>query len=357
MTLLAPHTLALREVPPPEPGDAELVVRTVLTGVCGTDVRVYTGRKTRGVRLPSVIGHEFTGVVYAVGRRVTGFSVGDRVVVAPVVACGGCAPCREGRSNVCRRRRAFGYEFDGAFATFVRVPEAAVGNVVRLPRSVSWRGAVLAEPLGCCICGQRKLDLRAGQTVVIAGAGPIGVLHLRLAARRGARVVVSDPSADRRASALRHGAAVAVPPERLPEAVAERTGGEGAHHVILAASHPELAASALPLLRRGGALLLFAGSGAAPLDLDLIHYQELRIYGTSACTVEDVREAVRLQAAGGLDVAEVVSDLYPLERLADAIAQVRAGTGLKPAIAFDQIDQIDHLDQTDHLDREVDNDV
>ena len=191
--LRGPNDLALTTIATPQAGAGDLVLRVRAATVCGTDLRILTGKKTKGVRFPSVIGHEFAGVVVEAGADVVGWRVGDRVCVDPVVPCRACAYCKSGRENVCLNRQAIGYEFDGAFAEYVRVPAIALqsGNVFRVPDGMDFEAAALAEPLACCLNGFRNADVRLGDTVLVLGAGPIGLMHAALAKSAGVRQVLS----------------------------------------------------------------------------------------------------------------------------------------------------------------------
>ena len=153
--LRAPNDLAFTEVADPacEPGD--LLVKMRAATICGTDIRVYRGVKTAGIRYPSIIGHEFAGVVVHAGPD-SGYATGQRVCINPAMACGRCDCCTAGRENICRHLVALGYELDGAFSEYVRIPARALaaGNVRSLPAHVGFEQAALIEPLACVINGQ-----------------------------------------------------------------------------------------------------------------------------------------------------------------------------------------------------------
>lgn len=207
-----PHDMQLETVPDPvlQPGD--MLLRMKSAAICGTDIRIYRGRKTRGVRLPSILGHEFEGEIVEAGGH-TNWSTGDRVAVCPALPCGICRHCSAGFENICPRLTAYGYELDGGFAELIRVPKAFVeaGHLYRLGKDVASTTAALAEPLACVINGQDNLGLSGGETVAVLGTGPIGLLHVMLARQRGAdKVIAVQRSAHRRAAALELGADAAV---------------------------------------------------------------------------------------------------------------------------------------------------
>ena len=334
--LRAPGDIRVEDWPDPVAGPGELVLRVGAAAICGTDVRIFRGKKAKGVRFPTVLGHEFAGQVVSVGAGLAEFKVDDCVGVDPVYPCGRCAYCLLGRENVCLNRQAMGYEFDGAFAEFVRIPAVGVvrGNVFRLPAGIDWAHAALAEPLGCVLNGQANMGVELGDCVVILGAGPIGILHLKVAFLSGARqVIVVEPNAARRAVADRLGATTVNPTSAdVLAAVRQATGGLGADAVIVAIGVPAVANQALTFARKGGRINLFAGFSVGdmpPIDVNLIHYNELVVTGASALMRRHYRTALDLIASGRLDVSDLVTHRLPLAEFGRAIAAAEAGEGLK----------------------------
>ena len=324
----------------PRPGEGEILLRVKACSLCGTDIRVLEGKKTRGVRYPSIIGHEFAGIVEEASQGVTGFRRGERVSVAPVITCHACRYCMEGRENACRNRLGIGYEYDGGFAEFVRIPARAVeyGHVVRIPEGVDFDEAALAEPLACCINGTRKADVRLGDTVLVAGAGPIGLMHLQLARAAGAgTVLVSEPNPRRREEAARFGADRVANPAAasLREAVMETTGGLGADAIIMAVGVTVIVNDLLKLVRKGGRLNLFAGfpdAGAATVEANLIHYNEITMNGTTAATRLDYLTAVCMIASRRVNVKDIVTHRFGIDGFREAYDLQKAGHGLKLVI-------------------------
>ncbi len=323
--------------PVPQPGD--LVLRVRAATICGTDIRVYRGRKTAGIRYPSVIGHEFSGEIVATGGSAH-YAQGQRVGVCPAIPCGRCAQCIRGLENLCPDLQAIGYEIDGAFAEYIRIPARAVelGNVHVLPDTVTDAAAALIEPLACVLNGQNKVAVQQGDTVVILGAGPIGTLHATLARLRGAgRVIVSEPNQTRRMAALEAGADVAIDPVAgdLRAAVRAETRGQGADVVICAIGIPALAAQAVGLAARGGRVSLFAGftkGETGTLDINAIHYEELRVTGAFGLSRRDYADALNMVADGRIDLARMVTHQYGLTEVAAAFAMAESGAAMKVAI-------------------------
>jgi L-iditol 2-dehydrogenase len=312
-----PGDLRLERRPEPAPGPGEVVVRVQACGLCGTDLRIAAG------------GHSAygSGTVRVPGHEIAGTVDGQQVFVAPNVGCGTCAQCRRGRVNLCRTPAALGITRDGGFATHVVVPQ---GNVLALERPLDPAVVSVVEPLACVLHGQAACDIRAGDVVLIVGAGPIGLLHLLAArVRAPAAVVVAARAPERRALATAWGAdAVA-----HPEAVADALPGGAADVVIVAAPAPEAQAAALRLAAKGGRINFFAGlpkdRSEVALDLNLIHYKELVVTGTTANTTADCRAALDLVAGGVVDAGRLVTARRPLAEAAAAFAAAGSGSELK----------------------------
>ena len=214
----------------------------------------------------------------------------------------------------------------------------ATGNVHAIPDSLPYEQAALAEPLACVVNGQERVAIAAGDTVVVLGAGPIGLLHVKLARFAGARgVIVSEPNAARRAFARDEGADVVIDPtnEDVSSTVRDQTGGLGCDVAIVAIGIPALANQALSLVRRRGRVSLFAGFSVgeqAPLDVNLIHYGELVVTGAFGLTRLQFERALELLGSGRLDVASFVTHRFGLPSIAEAIRTAEDGAAVKVAI-------------------------
>jgi L-iditol 2-dehydrogenase len=340
---LGPREMELREIPRPVAGPGEVLVKIAACAVCGTDLRIFNGGKTRGVYPPRVLGHEIAGVVVDVGpgaERHTGVEPGDRVATPPGIPCLACRFCNSGHENLCQRRAALGYRYDGGFAEYMLVPAAGVerGLLYRIPDRLSDPEAALAEPLACVVNGQRKNGIALDDVVLIVGAGPIGLMHLQLARLQGARkVLVSEPSASRRALAGELGATRTIDPttEDLQTAVKEETNGDGADVTVAAIGVAGLTNTLLDVTRVGGRVNLFAGysgTGETTLEANLIHYGELIVTGTNACTREDFRIALDLLAGGQFQARPLVTHRFPLEQIETAFETTRSGEGLRVVV-------------------------
>lgn len=334
-----PNKMGLKDVPLPELEKGDVLLKVAACLICGTDVRIYKGKKTKDVRRPSILGHEFSGTIIKTGGEIKGFKEGDKISVAPVLPCLTCYNCKHGQENVCLNRTAFGYEYNGAFAEYVRVPQAAFksGNVYHIPENVSLEKIALAEPLACCINGQGNSPIKLGDAVLIMGAGPIGLMHMVLAKNSGARVIVSEPNSKRRDKALELGADIVVDPikEDLKSIIMSNTEDIGVDVVICAIGIPALVNQALDIVRKRGWINLFAGFSVGdmpPIDVNKIHYKEIKITGTSASSRKDHEVALKLIANNIIDASKIISHKYSLEEADKAFSMAESGDGIKVAI-------------------------
>jgi len=250
-----PRDLRFERTSIPEVGSGDILIRVEYSSVCASDVRVFKGEKN--AEPGTILGHEFVGEVSKLGDGVKGFSVGDKVTVYPVVFCGSCFYCQIGHQNMCVNRKTFGYDYNGAFAEYVLVPSSLVrlGNVVKVPKGLSLEEAALTEPLGCSINGVSVLNLEVGESLLIIGAGPMGLMLLTVAKSLGAgKIIVSEVDEHRRKIARELGADVVVNPvkEDLVNCVLSETDGLGVDAAILSIGIPRVVEDALKALRKEG---------------------------------------------------------------------------------------------------------
>src|SRR4051794_15165105 len=239
IAVTAPGVLDITAAPEPgHPGHGEVLVRVQRAGICGSDIHILHGSNPFA-RYPRVIGHEFAGFVLETGPGVSAVAAGDRVVVDPVLACGHCYPCRAGRPNVCSNLEVLGVHRDGGFRDHVVVPEA---NCIRVPDNVPIEIATLAEPFAVAAHGLSRTGIGAEDTVLIYGAGTVGLTVLQVARLHGARCIVSDMDGARLERARLYGAAVVLDPrsDNVPEAVRGENDGLGPTVVIDGAGIPAL---------------------------------------------------------------------------------------------------------------------
>lgn len=340
VVLNGPNDFKAAEVAKPEIGDNDILLQMKKAAICGTDMRILAGTKTKGVRYPSIIGHEMCGLVCEVGKNVKGFEVGEKVSIANVIPCHSCHSCLTGRENACMNRKAIGYEFDGGFAEYVLIPGIAIesGNVVKLPEDVSFEEGALIEPLSCCIRGLKNAGTGFNDSVLIVGAGPIGLMHLQLSKIVGAKkVIVSEPIQSRREKAEKLGADLVVDPtkENLAEIVMRETDGLGMDVIVMAIGVPAIINSTLKLCRKGGTVNLFAGfagTGESTIEVNTIHYNEINVNGSTAYKREDYFEAADMVKSKKVNLKEIVTHTFKIDDFQDAYEVCKSGAGLKVLI-------------------------
>lgn len=337
-TLTDTRSLEIGNRERPEPNSDELLVAINACGVCTTDLHMYSGSLT--VDYPMVPGHESAGEVVAVGDDLTDFKQGDRVAINPSVPCNQCRPCKSGRENLCQNLTSIGgaakHIIDGAFAEYVRAPAENVEDIGDL----DYRTAAFAEPLGCCINGVDQIRLTSGETVVVVGAGAIGLLFVQLLRTSGAgTIVVSEPVDARRDAALEVGADHVVDPTEEDPTTVVPDLVDAVDIAIEAVGLPEVIEQAHSLTGPGGRTLVF---GVPPEDATIelspfdLFFTEQEVIGTYSLTPDAFARAVTLLQTGSIEVETLVTDEFGLDGLEDAFEQMEAREGLKKMIYPDQ---------------------
>lgn len=333
------NDLRIEERPIPKISEDEVLVAVKAASICGTDLRIFNGGHRKfppgTVR---ILGHEVVGEIAAAGTNVSSVEVGDRVFIAPNIGCGVCRQCTSGKNNLCPNYTALGVTIDGAFAEYMRVPAQGIrqGNLIQIGDQTDPAVAALIEPLACVLHGQDAVQVIPGESVLIVGAGPIGLMHLLLAKFRGAgQVLVSEIREERLAAAKTYGADSLLNPEKesLKNMVMEATMGMGADVIIIAAPSPVAQGQAPEVAAVGGRINLFGGlSKEKPtiqLNANLVHYKELLLTGTTGCSTHDCRRAATLVLAKKIDLSGLVSNRYPLEKTVEAFEEAQKREGYK----------------------------
>lgn len=324
-----------REIPNIDKGD--ILIRVKYCAICGTDVRIYNYGQAN-VTPPMITGHELTGVIERIGSEVEEYQVGNKVLVVPQMTCGKCQHCLRGRSNLCEEVLLFGYSLDGGFAEYIKIPAQAVnrGNVIKLDDDADLVGATLTEPLSCVINGQEHLQIGIGDEVLVIGAGAIGAMHVALAKAKGAaKIILADVEQDRLDLAGKCGADHLVNSKTvdLVQEVMSITKGEGVDVAIAACSVPVAQSQGLQVLKKGGRLSLFAGlpkdHSVNPLDMNLVHYREISVYGAYASTIPQHVTAYHLLANKIVNGEKIITNILPMEKLIEGFGMVKKGEGLK----------------------------
>jgi 2-desacetyl-2-hydroxyethyl bacteriochlorophyllide A dehydrogenase len=321
-----PGEVRVVEMAEPGAGPDEVVVKVGACGICGTDIHIIDGEFPPTV-YPIVIGHEFGGEVVAVGENVEAFSVGDRVGVDPTLNCGACYYCQRGMGNLCERWNAVGVgHHQGGFAEYVAVPERVVYPI---PDDMPMKAAALIEPVSCVVRGFHRLQPQTGETYLIYGAGPMGLLNAQVARYNGASLVALidiNPSRLARARDEFGFEHVATSLDELRD-IAPR----GFDNVIEATGVTKVAEGAIDAVKRRGKLLLFGvcpPGEKASYDAFKIYNEEITILGSMA-VLNSYGPAIDILASGAIDTEKMVTDTYTLDEFPEAVAHVRSGKGLK----------------------------
>ena len=336
--------LRLEEMAIPPVPDGSIRVRVQACAICGTDIRIYRKGDYRA-QYPVVVGHEIAGIVEAVAPGVRGTREGDRVCVAPGHGCGLCRMCRMGYPNVCISPfPALGYKVNGGFEEFLAVPENIfrLGFVNPIPSSLSFLQASLSEIIACCINAQHNAQVRQGDTVLVLGSGPAGIIHTQLAKRSGAEKVIlsqrSRPRLDLATSRFPVDRAVASGEEDLEKAVMEETDGEGADVTFVCAPSADAQAMAIRLTAPRGRVNFFGGlakgESVVSLDTNIIHYKELFVSGASSSLPEGNREALQLLADRAIDPDKLVTHLFTIDEIDRAFDVAEGKTGIKVVVTL-----------------------
>jgi L-iditol 2-dehydrogenase len=331
-----PEDVRIEERPSPVPGAGEIVVQNRVTLTCGTDVKTFF-RGHPYWTPPAPFGHESAGVVIAAGEGAP-FAVGDRVVAHNSAPCGTCYFCKQGQHSLCDR-----LTFNlGAFAEIQKIPAVIVSqNTFLIPPEVSCKDAALTEPFACALYGIEQSEIKLGDTVVVNGAGPIGLMLIRLAVLRGARVIATDLHPMRLELARKLGAAVTIDIRDVSDqvqAVKAYTEEErGADVAIEAAGFPELWEKTVAMVRKGGIATLFGGpkpGTTVTFDTKLLHYSQMTIKGVFHTTPRHVKAAFDLICRGVISAVDFVNEEYRLQEIEQAIRTHAQGLAIKNAIVY-----------------------
>ncbi len=333
--------LRIQDIATPHPSEKEILIKVKVCTICGTDIRVYHyGHKH--IRFPRITGHEVSGEIVEVGKKVENYKIGQRAAVAPALPCGECYYCRRGMQSMCLNLKDIGYHFDGGFAQFMVVPEVAIENdcVNLIPDNLSFEEAALAEPLACTINGQELSKIGLGDTVVVIGAGPLGCIHMQLARVKGAGKVILVELSSSRIDFARDLAApdVIINPskEDAVQKIKEETNGRGADKIIVACSSGKAQEESLRMVGSRGIINFFGGlpkdKPYIQFDSNLAHYGEFYVVGTHGSAPYHNKLALNLLSQGRINVKKIITHRLPLEKLEEGIHLAESGKAMKVAI-------------------------
>jgi threonine 3-dehydrogenase len=324
--------MEMREMPVPAIGETDVLVAVETASVCGTDLHIYHWDEWAQARIkpPYIPGHEFCGVVAAIGERVQGVAVGDFVSAEMHVACGHCLQCRSGQAHVCQFVKILGVDADGAFADYVKIPAS---NLWKLDPAIPRDFGSLFDPFGNAVHTVLSGAI-AGQTVAVMGCGPIGLFSIAVAKACGAaKVFAVEPNAQRRALARTMGASVLLDPKEDVEGeIKAATGGTGVDVLLEMSGHGAAIAQGFRLLRMGGRASLL-GIPSRPVELDLataVIFKGATVHGINGRKMyETWFQAEALIRESGIDLSPVITHRLPLDRFDEAMHLLESGEASK----------------------------
>ncbi|WFR97941.1 Zn-dependent oxidoreductase [Rhizobium tumorigenes] len=330
-----PHKLGIDQRDALPPGDGEIAIQVIRAGICGSDMHILHGSNPF-VTYPRIIGHEFAGVITALGRGVSHLAIGDHVVADPVISCGKCHPCRIGRSNVCAKLQVIGVHRDGGFRSVAVIPQE---NAVKISPSLGFDVAALAEPLAVAANVLSRTECGADDVVMIYGAGTVGITVLQVAKMRGARCIIADIDPQRLERALEFGADVVINSREksVPAEVADEMDGLGPSIVIDGAGIPALLDEACRIAGPAGRIGIL-GFSAAPCNISQqeIVRKELSLVG-SRLNRRFIPEVVQWLETGKLKPVDMITQTFNAAdaRKAFDLVENHPEQTLKVQLAFD----------------------
>jgi L-iditol 2-dehydrogenase len=333
--LIKPGVLALRDIAIPEPSPGEILVKVKASLTCGTDMKTFV-RGHPMIPMPTVFGHEFSGVIEKVGRGMRKFRKGMEIMAVHSAPCGKCWFCSKKLYNLCEH--VMKTKVLGAFAEYILLPEHVVRHhVFKKPKNLSFPEAAFLEPLSCVMHSINSTRLFRRDTAVIIGAGAIGLLHLLVLKSMGLKVIVIEKQRVRLKNALDLKADVAINPDRIHplKKIKSATENIGADIVFECTGNPVVWQKAVLFVRKGGTVILFGGCKEGTkvcYDSGRIHYDEITLKGVFHYRPADVNQAYHLLARKKINVKKLISREYPLSKLGTALRKLISGEGIKYVI-------------------------
>lgn len=338
-----PNDLRLENRPVPKVAPGTVLVKVEACAICGSDLRILGDGNPR-INPPHILGHEIAGQIVELGKGVKNYSLGDRISTGADIPCGECIHCKSGRPNCCDTNFAIGYQFDGGFAEYILLDPLVVkhGPMKKFSKKLPWNYAALAEPLACCINGYERafFNIDSGGTIVIFGAGPIGLMLLMLGANyyNADQIVIIEPSKIRREIANQLGADLVIDPNELDpvQSVMEFTNQQGANLIFTACPIVETHTQAIQIVAKRGVVNLFGGIPKTDLPISLlsnfIHYREAYITGSHGSTPRQHAMALDLIENKLVDISKLVSNTFSLSKIHEGIAIASSGNSAKVII-------------------------
>lgn len=316
--MTSPGVIEFRQVPTPEPGPGQVLIKIMEIGVCGSDIHVYHGEHPF-TSYPVTQGHEVSGIVEKLGPGAEGLVPGQKVTIQPQLVCGKCWPCRHGKYNLCEELRVMGFQATGVASEYFAVDAA---KVTPLPEEMSLEEGAMIEPLAVAVHAVRRAGDAAGKDICVLGAGPIGILVAQAAKGMGAgRVMVTDISSLRLEKARECGADFCVNTKEkdFGQALAECFGPDKADVIYDCAGNDITMGQAIQYARKGSTIILVAVfAKTAHVDLAVLNDHELDLNTSMMYRNEDYVEAIRLAASGRVRLMPLLSKRFPFQEYLDA---------------------------------------
>ena len=320
------------EVPKPKVNPDEVLIEVKAAAICGSDLGIYDYTPAYSkMRLPVVMGHEFSGMIAEAGAQVKNYVVGDKVLAESIKACGTCAYCRSGQENLCDASTLFGIHTDGGMAEYVAVPHKLLH---RLPDELNYQTGALIEPLSNALHFVKDCTpIRLGDLAVVQGCGPIGLFSAQLFRLAGAEVIVTGVNVDteRFKIAERLGLeTLNVEKEDLTKRVMEKTGGRGADIAFVATGAPPAVAQAIQIVKKRGQVTVI-GIFGRPVEVPMTQVvrREITLSGAYDARPDNFEQSIKLARSGAVKVEELITHRLPLEKADDAFAAAKSRVGCK----------------------------
>jgi len=320
------------EVPKPKIAADEVLIKVKAAAICGSDLGIYDYTPAYSkMRLPVVMGHEFSGRVAEVGSQVKSYAVGDRVLAESVKACGVCVYCRSGHENLCDASTLFGIHVDGGMAEYIAVPYRLLH---RLPGELSFEEGALIEPLSNALHFVKDCtQIRLGDLAVVHGCGPIGIFSAQLFRLAGAEVILTGVNVDTERFKIASGLGlqtVNVEQEDLAKLVSNRTGGRGADIAFIATGAPPAVAQATQIVKKRGQITII-GIFGRPIEIPMTQVvrREITLSGAYDAKPENFDQSIRLAKSGAVKVKELITHRLPLEKAGEAFEAAKSRIGCK----------------------------
>lgn len=334
------ENLQVQEVPKPQIDDNAILVKVGACAVCGSDLRMFHHGSPR-LEPPAIMGHEASGQVVEVGANVQGFNIGDRLALGGDMPCGRCDEFNCKTINNCPINPAMGYQYAGSFAEYVLLNQLVWdgGPAAKIPDHMTYEEAALCEPLACCINAMELCRPEAGDTMVVVGAGPLGILLTELGKAMGvAKTIVINRSRPRLEIAKHYGVDVTIcsSDEDPIQRVLDETGGKGADVILTACPSPEAQGQTIHYANNRARINFFGGlpkgQSIVPIDTNILHYKEIFMFGSHGAAPEHLTRAVELIATGKVDIKKYISHRFPLSEAPTAFTAAEERSGMRVVI-------------------------